>query len=180
MSHFYVFGYEAYIFFPSKFHTNQLVLCSKLMIFIGYEDNGYCFICYIQENITFHSTHAIFDEEPLSKCTNSLLKEHKLYDKLLDKIRQSYQCLILLEKMNLLQYLFYTYLFPPFKMILLLILLHLLFLISFHLPHLPQSLKSLQQKLKRMTMLTLMLRCNHSALNNLYNLFCRHHKKVLN
>ena len=29
-------------------------------------------------------------------------------------------------------------------------------------------------------MLTLMLRYNHSALNNLCNLLCRHHKKILN
>jgi len=56
------------------------------MIFIRYEDNGYCFICYVQGNIIFCSTYAIFDEELFSKCTDFLLKEYKLYDKLLDKI----------------------------------------------------------------------------------------------
>ena len=62
------------------------MLYSGLMIFIRYEDNSYCFICHIQGNIIFYSTHAIFDEELFSKYTNSHMKEHKLYDKLLDKI----------------------------------------------------------------------------------------------
>ena len=56
------------------------------MIFIRYEDNSYCFICYVQGNIIFCSTYAIFDKEIFSKCTDSLLKEYKSYDKLLDKI----------------------------------------------------------------------------------------------
>ena len=56
------------------------------MIFIRYENNGYCFICYVQGNIIFCSTYAIFNEELFSKCTDFLLKEYKLYDKLLDKI----------------------------------------------------------------------------------------------
>ena len=62
------------------------MLYSGLMIFIRYEDNSYCFICYIQENIIFYSTHAIFDKKLFPKYTNSYIKEHKLYDKLLDKI----------------------------------------------------------------------------------------------
>jgi len=52
--------------------------------------------------------------------------------------------------------LIHTYLFFLFKTILLLILLHLLFLVSLYPPLLLQGL------------------------NNLCNLFCRHHKKVLN
>jgi len=41
---------------------------------------------HIQENIIFCSTHAVFDEGLFPKCTDSHAKEHKLYDKLLDKI----------------------------------------------------------------------------------------------
>jgi len=84
--HFNVFGYKAYVFLPSEVHANKLVPCSELMIFIGYENNGYCFICHTQENIIFHSTYAIFDEGLFSKYTDSHAKECKLYDKLLDKI----------------------------------------------------------------------------------------------
>jgi len=53
------------------------------MIFIEYKDNKYCFICYTQENTIFHSTYAIFDERLFPKCTNSHVKEYKLYDELL-------------------------------------------------------------------------------------------------
>jgi len=41
---------------------------------------------HTQGNIIFHSTHPIFDEALFSKYINSHAKEHKLYDKLLDKI----------------------------------------------------------------------------------------------
>ena len=68
-------------FFPVKF-----VPYSELMIFIGYENNSYYFIYYIPENIIFYSIYAIFDEELFPKYTNSHIKEHKLYNKLLDKI----------------------------------------------------------------------------------------------
>ena len=74
------------MFLPSEVYANKLVPCSKLMIFIGYEDNSYHFMCHIQRNIIFHSTHAIFDEKLFSKCTDYHAKEHKLYNKLLDKI----------------------------------------------------------------------------------------------
>jgi len=57
------------------------------MIFIGYEDNRYHFMQYTQENTIFCSTHAIFDKGLFPKCTNSYVKEHKLYDELLDKTR---------------------------------------------------------------------------------------------
>ena len=62
------------------------MLYSELIIFIGYKNNGYCFICYAQENIIFCSTYAIFDEEPFLKYTDFHIKEYKLYNKLLDKI----------------------------------------------------------------------------------------------
>ena len=74
------------MFLPSEVYANKLVLYSEWMIFIGYEENSYCFIYYSQENIIFHSIYAIFNEECFSKCTNSHLKEYKLYNKLLDKI----------------------------------------------------------------------------------------------
>ena len=60
--HFYVFGCKAYI------------------------DNGYHFIYHIQGNITFYSTHAIFDKELFPKCTDFHAKKYKLYNRLLDKI----------------------------------------------------------------------------------------------
>ena len=86
MLHFYVFGCEAYVSLSSEVCTNKLALYSELMIFIRYKDNGYCFICYTQGNIIFCSTYTIFDKKLFPKYTNSHIKEHKLYDKLLDKI----------------------------------------------------------------------------------------------
>ena len=69
-SHFHVFDCGAYMFFPSEVGTNKLIPYSKLIIFIGYEDNRYYFMCHRQENIIFYSTHAIFDERLFPKCTN--------------------------------------------------------------------------------------------------------------
>ena len=60
------------------------MLCSELIIFIGY--NSYYFICHIQKNVIFYFTYAIFNKKFFFKCTNSHVKEHKLYIKLLDKI----------------------------------------------------------------------------------------------
>jgi len=56
------------------------------MIFIGYKNNGYYFMHHTQENIIFYFTYAIFDKELFPKCTNSYMKEYKLYDKLLNKL----------------------------------------------------------------------------------------------
>ena len=84
--HFHIFGYKVYIFLSSKVHANKLTSYSKLIIFIGYENNSYCFVYYIQENIIFHFIHAIFDEKLFPKYTNFHVKEYKLYNKLLDKI----------------------------------------------------------------------------------------------
>ena len=92
--HFYIFGCGAYVFLPSEVYANKLVLYSELMIFIGYEDNRYCFICHIQGNIIFHSTHAIFDERLFPKHTDFHAKEYKLYNKLLDKISLEIELLV--------------------------------------------------------------------------------------
>ena len=92
--HFYIFGCEAYVFLPSEVYANKLVLYSELMIFIGYKDNIYCFICHIQGNIIFHSTHAIFNERLFSKYTDFHAKECKLYNKLLDKISLEIELLV--------------------------------------------------------------------------------------
>ena len=159
-SYFCIFGYRAYVFLSTKVYANRLTLYSELMIFIGYEDYYYCFICYIQGNIIFCSIYAIFYERLISRYTESYTKE---YNKLFG---QSHQCLTLLEKMDLLQYLFHTYPVFPFKTILLLILLYF-FLISLHLSHTFQSLKNLQYRLKRIIMLTLMLKYNYLVLKNL-------------
>ena len=62
---------------PSKVNANKLVLyhSSKSIIFIGHENNDYCFIYYIQENIIFYSIYVIFDKELFFKYTDSLLKD---------------------------------------------------------------------------------------------------------
>ena len=74
------------MFLSSKVCANKLILHFKLMIFIEYEDNGYCFIYHIQGNIIFHSIYTVFNKKLFSKCTNPHAKEYKLYDKLLNKI----------------------------------------------------------------------------------------------
>jgi len=45
------------------------------MIFIGYEDNGYRFICHTQENVIFRSTQAIFDKGLFPRCPSSRPRE---------------------------------------------------------------------------------------------------------
>ena len=92
--HFYIFGCGAYVYLPSEVYANKLVLYSELIIFIRYEDNKYCFICHIQENIILHSTHAIFDERLFLKFTDFHAKECKLYNKLLDKISLEIELLV--------------------------------------------------------------------------------------
>ena len=84
--YFYIFGCQAYMYLPNEVHTNKLVPYSELMIFIEYEDNGYCFIYYTQENDIFYSIYAIFNKKFFPKYTDSYKKEYKLYTKLLDKI----------------------------------------------------------------------------------------------
>ena len=94
MSYFCIFGCRAYIFLSSKLYTNKLTLHSELMIFIRYKDNGYCFIYYTLGNIILCSIYAIFDKELFSQYTNSHTKEHKLYNKSLDKISPEIELLV--------------------------------------------------------------------------------------
>ena len=92
------------MFLPNKVHINKLAPHSELIIFIGYKNNSYYFVYHIQGNIIFYSLYAIFDKKPFSKYTNSCAKEHKLYDKLLDKINPKCYNLnlkVLKQKMNL-------------------------------------------------------------------------------
>jgi len=78
ISHLHVFGCGAYVYLANKVHTNKLTPCSELMIFIGYEDNGYRFICHTQENVIFCSTQAIFDERHFPRCPPSHPREQTL------------------------------------------------------------------------------------------------------
>ena len=78
--------YNTYVFLPTKFYANKLISYSELIIFIGYENNGYQFIHHIQENIILCFICVIFDERLFPKYTNSHTKEHKLYDESLEKI----------------------------------------------------------------------------------------------
>jgi len=130
-----------YIYYSNEVYANKLILYSK---FIGYEDNSYYSIHYIQENIILHSIHAIFYEEFFSKYTDSYVKEFKLYNKLLNKISLETELLVSgpssKDRPTSVPILYIP--IPPFKTILL-ISLHLFFLISFHLPYLFQGLKSL-------------------------------------
>ena len=50
---------------------------------------------YIYGNIIFHFIYDIFDEEFFSKYINSCVKEHQLYNKLLDKISLEIELLVL-------------------------------------------------------------------------------------
>ena len=63
------------MYLPNEVHANKLILCSELMIFIGYEDNGYRFICHTQGNVIFRFTQAIFDKEHFPRCPSSYSKE---------------------------------------------------------------------------------------------------------
>jgi len=82
------------VFLPIEIHANKLAPYSELIIFIEYEDNGYHFMCYKQRNTIFCFTHAIFDEELFSKCTNSYAKKCKLYNELFDKISPETELLV--------------------------------------------------------------------------------------
>ena len=82
------------MFFSIEIHANKLASYSELIIFIGYKDNGYCFMYYTQGNIIFCSIYAIFDKRPFPKHTNFHAKECKLYDELLDKTSLETELLI--------------------------------------------------------------------------------------
>ena len=81
------------MFLSTKVCANKLVPHSELIIFIRYNDNGYCFIYHIQGNIIFHLTDAIFNKEFFPRCADSHVKECKLYDKL-DKINSKTEFLV--------------------------------------------------------------------------------------
>ena len=76
--------------------------------------------------MVFCFTHAIFYEELFSKCTDSHVKEYKLYNKLLDKISIEIKLSVLgsLEKDRLTLVSILYILILPFKTIFLLIFFH--------------------------------------------------------
>ena len=51
-------------------------------------------MCHSQENVILHSTHTIFNEKFFFKYTDFHVKEHKLYNKLLDKINPETESLM--------------------------------------------------------------------------------------
>jgi len=57
------------------------------MIFIGYKDNGYRFICHTQGNIIFCSTQAIFDEGHFPRCLFSHSREQIPPGRLIPEIK---------------------------------------------------------------------------------------------
>jgi len=89
ISHLCVFGCGAYVYLPNEVRTNKLTPCSELMIFIGYKDNGYRFICHTQENVIFCSTQAIFDEEHFPRCPSSHPREQMPPGRLIPEIESS-------------------------------------------------------------------------------------------
>jgi len=89
ISHLRVFGCGAYVYLPSEVCANKLTPRSELMIFIGYEDNGYRFICHTQGNVIFCSTQAIFDEEHFPKCPSSRPREQMPPGRLTSEIESS-------------------------------------------------------------------------------------------
>jgi len=63
------------MYLPNEVHTNKLTPRSELMIFIGYENNGYRFIHHTQGNVIFCSIQAIFDEGHFPRCLSSHSRE---------------------------------------------------------------------------------------------------------
>ena len=74
------------MYLPNEVCANKLTLRSELIIFIGYEDNGYKFIYYTQENVIFHFTQAIFDEGYFPRCPSSHSREQIPSDRLTPEI----------------------------------------------------------------------------------------------
>jgi len=77
------------MYLPNEVHANKFTPRSELMIFIGYEDNGYRFICHTQENVIFYSTQAIFDEEHFPRCPSSHPREQTPPGRLTPEIESS-------------------------------------------------------------------------------------------
>jgi len=89
ISHLHVFGCGAYVYLPNEVRAKKLTLRSELMIFIGYEDNGYRFIRHTQGNIIFCSTQAIFDEGHFPRCLLSHPREQMPPGRLIPEIESS-------------------------------------------------------------------------------------------
>jgi len=77
------------MYLPNEVCANKLTPCSELMIFIGYEDNGYRFIRHTQGNIIFCSTQAIFDEGHFPRCPSSHPREQMPPGRLIPEIESS-------------------------------------------------------------------------------------------
>ena len=77
------------MYLPSEVRANKLTLRSELMIFIGYEDNGYRFIRHTQGNAIFPSTQAIFDEGHFPKYLSSHPREQMPPGRLTPEIESS-------------------------------------------------------------------------------------------
>jgi len=89
ISHLCVFGCGAYVYLPNEVRANKLTSRSELMIFIGYEDNSFRFICHTQGNVIFHSTQAIFDEGHFPRCPLSYPREQMPPGRLIPEIELS-------------------------------------------------------------------------------------------
>jgi len=89
ISYLHVFGCGAYVYLPSEVCANKFTPCSELMIFIGYEDNGYRFIRHTQGNAIFRSTQAIFDKGHFPRCLSSHSREQIPPGKLTPEIKLS-------------------------------------------------------------------------------------------
>jgi len=74
------------VYLPNEVCAKKLTPRSELMIFIGYEDNGYRFIHHTQGNVIFHSTQAIFDEGHFPRCPSSHPREQTPPGRLIPEI----------------------------------------------------------------------------------------------
>ena len=77
------------MYLPNEVCANKLTPGSELMIFIGYEDNGYRFIRHTQENVIFCSTQAIFDKGHFPRCPSSHPREQTSPGRLTPEIESS-------------------------------------------------------------------------------------------
>jgi len=77
------------MYLPNEVRANKLTPHSELMIFIGYENNGYRFICHTQGNVIFRSTQAIFDEGHFPRCLLSHPREQTPPGRLTPEIESS-------------------------------------------------------------------------------------------
>jgi len=56
------------------------------MIFVGYKDNSYRFICYTQGNVIFCSIYVIFEKEYFPRCLSSYPRERRPLSRLIPEI----------------------------------------------------------------------------------------------